>query len=326
MGTPVFVEGLCGGIGGATGRLASFPLEALKLQSAFAKAPSSGQLLLVVLRDPFLLFRGSSLSCVDAFVSKTIQFLVGQQLRQWWHRLRRSPGGAAVLPGHDVRAPRTSPAPNDKPPAGATSTQPKLPAPPLVVAMVIGYLGQLCALPSIIFFDGLVGKLQAGWRPIDVFRDAFSKAFLKKMWAILPAYLLTGLKPSVELGLFHTIRAARLAASTSSALPSSAAASLGAGCRFLATVLVYPTIRIRALMAASGADDQTGVAALALQIARTEGASGLYRGFVFEVLRGMLQSAVMFAIAERLRERWTSKREDVRVGAEVRRNLVGEKL
>ncbi|CAD7956484.1 unnamed protein product [Amoebophrya sp. A25] len=86
-------------------------------------------------------------------------------------------------------------------------------------------------------------------------------------------------------------------------IPPFVAFILGAAARFVATLTVYPVIRLKTLANIRKGNDQPSYLKLLLDTLRNDGVAGLYTGVQFELSRGVTQSAVMFLIVESLRSR-----------------------
>mmetsp|Transcript_65216 Transcript_65216/g.147083 ORF Transcript_65216/g.147083 Transcript_65216/m.147083 type:complete len:194 (+) Transcript_65216:527-1108(+) len=139
----------------------------------------------------------------------------------------------------------------------------------------------------------------------------------------LAAYVVLCLKPAIQYAVFEQLKrsllgrrrqAAEAQGAAKTALSAAEAFLLGALARAVSTLVVYPYIRAKVLAqaqtkASSNLEEAGGAAKTPPSISETlggivadEGPVGLYRGVQPELARGMLSSAVMLMVKERIHE------------------------
>jgi len=259
------VEGIAGGLGGLLGRAAAFPFDTLKVRLA---TQSDGSLLAVFKQiiseeGVFGLYRGLlPFSALEATEQKALYVLNYAAIKSL---LRRSFGELGI-----------------------------------VATIFCGYLSDLLCVPISVPVEALVVQLQTTseantWRLIH--QALFTREGLATAMKSGRAYFVLSLKPGIEFAFFDRIKSMILKDSTKE-LPALIAFFLGAVARAVATCFVYPYVRGKALSQAKMAPNPTEALR---KVFLEEGLPALYRGISMEIMRGMTQSAVMFAVMERIR-------------------------
>lgn len=262
-------EGVTGGVGGLLGRTAAFPFDTLKVKLATTKDGSSLAATLkklLVEEGPLGLYRGLPFSAFEGFYQKALYVLIYAGLKGVYRRLFGQ-------------------------------------SPAMLGTVLCGYLSDLCCVPFSMPFEAMVVRLQSAPHSASraaIIRESFTVDGLVKSIKTGKAYFVLSLKPAVEFAIFERFKAKILEAGGGAHfdLAPSTGFVLGGAARGIATVLVYPYARGKALSQARLAP----TAFLAIkQVFHTEGVWALYRGLEMELARGITQSAVMFAVMEKLR-------------------------
>mmetsp|Transcript_46749 Transcript_46749/g.75812 ORF Transcript_46749/g.75812 Transcript_46749/m.75812 type:complete len:283 (+) Transcript_46749:75-923(+) len=272
MAMDLLAEGLVGGVGGLLGRLAAFPFDTLKVKMATSNTPNVG--LAALLRSILAtegvagLYRGLiPFSALEGMNQKFLYLMAFTYIKRLHERLLgRTPGTAATV--------------------------------------LCGYVSDLVCVPISMPFEALTVQLQAA--PPDasksaIIRKAFTREGILSALKSGRAYFVLSLKPGFEFAIFDRIKQSIL--ESRGAVPGAnlrplTAFLLGAVSRAIATCFVYPYARGKALSQAKLAPSAY---AAVCTVFETEGALALYRGLSMEVMRGMTQSAVMFAVMEQVR-------------------------
>lgn len=268
----LLAEGATGGIGGFVGRSASFPFDTLKVKLATRREGSGGvgELVLSVLKEEGIagFYRGLPFSSVEAMYQKFLYAFNFAALKVLYRRLT----------GRDAA---------------------------MAATILCGYLGDLLCVPFSMPIEAMVVQLQSA--PLDASRSAIIKKALFTYEGLSTslksgrAYFVLSLKSGFEFAIFDKLKNLILKARRDGGgpdLPPSSAFAVGAVSRAIATVLVYPYARGKAMAQAQLAP--TALAAVR-QVLRTDGFAALYWGLSMELSRGVLQAAVMFAVMEHLR-------------------------
>eukprot|EP00913_Durusdinium_trenchii_P021183 g19904.t1 len=184
----------------------------------------------------------------------------------------------------------------------------------MFATVLCGYLSDLLCVPISMPIEALVVQLQTRKPEIskaEVVRQAlFTWEGLAMALKSGKAYFVLSLKPGIEFALFDRIKSMILKGYSKKELRPLTAFFLGAVARAVATCMVYPYVRGKALSQAKLAPNAT---AALRKVFAEEGVAALYRGLSMdggwliggcardEIMRGMTQSAVMFAVMERIR-------------------------
>lgn len=173
-----------------------------------------------------------------------------------------------------------------------------------IVNVIFGYFSDLQCVPFSMPIEAMVVRLQNA--PVNVSQAAIIRETLFTWDGVMTsiktgkAYLVLSFKPGIEFAIFERLKRKLLvrAGPGVKALSTGTAFFLGALARAIATVCVYPYARGKAL---SQARICPSASAAVRHVVKTEGVLALYKGLPMELLRGVTQSAVMFAVMERVR-------------------------
>lgn len=263
------VEGISGGLGGLLGRAAAFPFDTLKVRLATNSDGSLFALLKRIIAEEgvFALYRGLlPFSALEATEQKALYVLNYAAIKSLLRRLCGEPG--------------------------------------ILATVFCGYLSDLLCVPISVPVEALVVQLQTNgsngshlstWQVLQ--QALFTREGLATAMKSGRAYFVLSLKPGIEFAFFDRIKSMILKGSAKELQPLTAF-FLGAVARAIATCLVYPYVRGKALAQAKLAPNPT---AALRKVFSEEGIPALYRGISMEIMRGMTQSAVMFAVMERIR-------------------------
>lgn len=266
----LLAEGLTGGAGGSVGRAVAFPFDTLKVKLATGDSGKGGVAATVrrTLREDGLLgfYRGVAFSVAEAMYQKFLYVLVYTSLKDFYKSLARR-------------------------------------EPTVLASLLCGYLSDLCCVPFSMPIEAMVVQLQTAAagasRPAIIRKALFTYEGLSTSLRSGRAYLVLSLKAGLEFAIFDKCKALLLSRRPSEQdLAPAVAFSLGAVARAIATAVVYPYARGKAL---SQAQLAPSAYAAVLQVFRKEGAPALYRGLSMELSRGVTQAAVMFMVMERVR-------------------------
>ncbi|CAM9869651.1 unnamed protein product, partial [Chrysoparadoxa australica] len=143
-----------------------------------------------------------------------------------------------------------------------------------------------------------------------VLQEVLADRGVKGLYKGIQAYLWLGFKPAVQYAVYNQLKYLILAYSSKKQkklvreLTALQAFVLGAISRAVATLVVYPFIRARVLSASESTGDGKGppgsVMGRLAAVLQSEGVKGLYTGATPELARGVLSSAIMLAVKERI--------------------------
>eukprot|EP00929_Paragymnodinium_shiwhaense_P058396 TRINITY_DN29238_c0_g2_i1.p1 TRINITY_DN29238_c0_g2~~TRINITY_DN29238_c0_g2_i1.p1 ORF type:complete len:295 (+),score=48.13 TRINITY_DN29238_c0_g2_i1:72-956(+) len=272
-------EGIAGGIGGMIGRSTAYPFDTLKVKRATtASDVGLSQLVRRILQEEGIagLYRGLGFSAVEALIQK-FNYVLYYSLLKAAYRKRFGQEPSAL------------------------------------VGVVCGYLADLACVPTSMPLEKMVIQLQAAKatdsRAEIIRKGLFTWEGIVNAWWSGRVYIIFSWKAGLEFAIFDRLKAAILQAKAASASAGAAAAPrdlssgtaflVGAFARSLATVAFYPYSRGKAL---SHADLAPSAGEAIKLVLRTDGFLALYKGLGMELLRGVTQASVMFAVMERMRE------------------------
>lgn len=271
----LLAEGAAGGIGGLVGRTAAFPFDTMKVKLATREGGTGAAALVAeILREEGFggFYRGLLFSSFEALYQKFLYVYTYAAFKKAYSRVT----GKAD--------------------------------PTVVAAVVCGYLADLACVPFSMPLEAMVVQLQSA--PVGASRSAIVRAALFTYEGLSSslksgqAYFVLSLKPGFEFAIFDRVKGALLKRRALAGLKGGSdlqpltALLFGAVARAVATLLVYPYARGKALSQAKLAP--SAYQAL-LRVLQTEGARAMYQGLGMELLRGVTQAAVMFAVMERVR-------------------------
>ncbi len=189
--------------------------------------------------------------------------------------------------------------------------------------LACGYLAEACHLPLTIPLEVVTTRMQkdgSGQSVLSIIKSLFASGGLWRGWRV---YAFLCCQPAIQFVLFERLKGA----SGATSLSALHAFLLGAIARAVAILLTFPFTRARTILqtAKDKEDDKTpkGVVALLAQLIKQvslfvffirfffllllfffkkkkDGFFSLYRGFGPELVRGVLSSAVMLMIKERV--------------------------
>lgn len=263
----VLSEGIVGSVGGVVARSVAYPFDTLKVQLATGSI-GLGDLVKRIIREEGVLgfYRGLlPFSAFEAAYQKGLFVLVFTAVKRLYaQRSRRDP--------------------------------------PVLATVCFGYLSDLVSVPFTVPFEALVVRLQSASvhdSKMDVIRESLcTRAGIRQALVSGNSYVVLSLKPGIEFAIFDHLKYNILTSSGRSDLSSGTALLLGGFARAIATICVYPYARCKALTQSQQAP---GALAALQKVLSDEGGLALYRGLSMEICRGATQSAVMFAVIERLR-------------------------
>eukprot|EP00617_Octactis_speculum_P021400 CAMPEP_0185747992 /NCGR_PEP_ID=MMETSP1174-20130828/6639_1 /TAXON_ID=35687 /ORGANISM="Dictyocha speculum, Strain CCMP1381" /LENGTH=183 /DNA_ID=CAMNT_0028423441 /DNA_START=90 /DNA_END=641 /DNA_ORIENTATION=+ len=141
-----------------------------------------------------------------------------------------------------------------------------------------------------------------------VIQNIIEEKGLLGFYSGIAAYLVLCMKPAIQYSIYDHLRTFHLgerrkgAQRATTELSASQAFLLGALSRAVATIVVYPYIRAKVLLQAERTSDAKGgcIQDILRRVFRSEGFLALYRGVEPELFRGMLSSAIMLMVKERI--------------------------
>eukprot|EP00755_Sulcionema_specki_P034746 Sspe_Gene.103546::Locus_79374_Transcript_1_1_Confidence_1.000_Length_1104::g.103546::m.103546 len=167
--------------------------------------------------------------------------------------------------------------------------------------ILVGYAADWSTIPVMLPLESLVTKVQRSARSgtaetfVDVVRRVQSTDGLLSLYSGAQWQIIVSLLPAVQQAFFEKLRG--MALKGRAALSALEAFWLGAVARLLALVVIYPCIRFKTLAQAAKKGEETTTPS---EILRKGGVAGLYAGFIPEATRGVLSSALLFMVKERL--------------------------
>eukprot|EP00930_Biecheleria_cincta_P050025 TRINITY_DN35214_c0_g1_i1.p1 TRINITY_DN35214_c0_g1~~TRINITY_DN35214_c0_g1_i1.p1 ORF type:complete len:281 (-),score=34.43 TRINITY_DN35214_c0_g1_i1:332-1174(-) len=265
----LLVEGVAGGLGGCIGRACAFPFDTLKVKLATRSSERSARIVirdLLVEEGVFGLYRGVVFSASEAFLQKLLYAIVFAAFKKAYLRiLGRSPNAVATV--------------------------------------ACGYLSDLFSVPFCVPIEAMVVQLQSASANVSrcaiVNKALFTYDGLSDSLKSGKAYLVLSLKAGLEFAIFDTVKKNILENSDGKVdLAPFTAFSVGGVARAIATAIMYPGSRGKAMTQAKLAPDMLSAV---LHVRQTAGILALYQGLGMELMRGVTQASVMFAVMERLR-------------------------
>ena len=260
-------------LGGAVATAALFPLDALRTR--LAGAPRGAGALATasrVLREEGVggLLGGLAPRLAQSALGKFLYFLFFSGLSRQLARLQGSPLSAAQ-------------------------------------SLSLGYLAEALHLPLTVPLELLATRLQKepSARPLALLTELWRAGALWRGWRV---YVFLCCQPAIQFVLFERMKG-------SASLSASHAFFLGAVARAVAVLCTFPFTRARTLIQTRKAkqEDEEGqrkkqddaILPLLFRLARDEGFLSLYRGFGPELVRGVLSSALMLMIKEKVQVKFT---------------------
>jgi len=272
----IFAEGVTGGIGGLVGRSIAFPFDTLKVKLATSDGVGVKAVVQRILREEGIVgfYRGIPFSAFEALYQKFIYIFFFSGLKAAVLRLTGAEASTAAT-------------------------------------VACGYLSELGSVPFAVPIEATVVRLQsapAGTPLLPIVKENLltRKGFMAAL-ATGKVYIALSLKPGLEFAIFERLKKMILLSKAGPSrspgmklgdLTPGAAFMIGALARAVATCIIWPVARGKALLQAKLADSASEAV---LKLYKTEGVLSVYRGLSMELTRGVTQAAIMFAVMERLR-------------------------
>lgn len=193
-----------------------------------------------------------------------------------------------------------------------------------VGAIVVGYLSEWAHLPVTLPMEVVAKRLMASKPVADksgrsarspsvfaVISAIFSEKGAAGFYRGVATYVALCLRPAIEFTIFGRLKElvlrmrARGGPAAGTQLTAAQAFFFGAISRAIATLLVYPFTRVKVMMqsGSSSADGQRvepSIVDKMRDVVEHDGFLALYRGIEPEIFRGMLSSAIMLMVKERI--------------------------
>jgi len=183
--------------------------------------------------------------------------------------------------------------------------------------LALGCVAEWTHLPITLPIDCLTTKICTNTDPNQnayaLLCSLLSDKGLKGMYKGLSAYWVLCFKPAIQYTIFEQVKRIRLAGKKGKRKQLSAfeAFLLGMFARCIATVVVFPYIRAKVMMQTSAShadhDDATGhdkktntIPDMLQNIIREEGFKALFKGIGPELTRGVLSTALMMMVKEKI--------------------------
>jgi len=174
--------------------------------------------------------------------------------------------------------------------------------------LLMGCAAEWAHLPISLPVDAWTTKIQtSNQAPMAILLSMLSKDNKREWYKGITAYYLLCFKPALQYTIYEQVKAVVLAGRKDKTLTAAEAFVLGSIARTLATLLVFPFLRAKVLMQTSKAETGRGDSAssnstmdVLWQQWKRAGIGGLYVGIAPELSRGILSSALMLMIKERI--------------------------
>lgn len=180
-------------------------------------------------------------------------------------------------------------------------------------SLVCGYFAEALHLPLSIPFEVVTTRVQksAPGTSVSATVSSLLHEGPSSLWRGWRAYIFLCSQPAIQFVAFERMKGGATSVSAWRAF------WLGALARALAVLLTFPFTRARTIIQAqegnkkkdddakegnggSGSGGSKSILGLLLQLVREEGVGSLYRGLYPELLRGVLSSAIMLSVKERV--------------------------
>lgn len=191
-------------------------------------------------------------------------------------------------------------------------------------AVVVGYLSEWAHLPVTLPMEVVAKRLMTS-KPVPgkngspprspsvfaVISAIFSEKGVAGFYRGVATYLALCLRPAIEFTIFGRLKdmvlgmRARSGPGGGTQLTAAQAFFFGAVSRAIATLLVYPFTRVKVMMqsgssSAGGSKEEPSIIGKMSDVVERDGVLALYRGIEPEIFRGMLSSAIMLMVKERI--------------------------
>jgi len=262
MDADTLAEATSAGAGGAIGRFAAFPLEALKIKLA---CDTRGRTATDILKDDgiYSLYRGAHLSVLEASWSKAITFFVYTALKKQYRKLlNRDPG--------------------------------------VVAGVILAYISDMCTIPTSAPIEVVVANLQVNAKG-DIKKKLNVKFLATAMKQSFLASIFLSFKPAFELAFYDALKKAFLRFKADVSPVAAFIMGAIARTWATAIIYPLIRVKILNQTQSSDTAPRFPLIQCA-HIARTQGFGVLYQGMPMELARGISQSSVMFMIMEQVKK------------------------
>jgi hypothetical protein len=164
--------------------------------------------------------------------------------------------------------------------------------------LLCGYLAEACHLPLTIPLEVVTTRMQkdeSGQSVTSIVNGLLVSGGLWRGWR---SYVFLCCQPAIQFVLFEKLKG------NGGSLSAQQAFLLGAIARAVAIFLTFPFTRARTILQTSKDKDEDkapkGVLGLLVSLVKQDGFFSLYRGLGPELVRGVLSSAIMLMIKERV--------------------------
>ena len=278
-------NGLSAALGGAVSTSVLYPFNVIATKLATSPSSVSGhEILLKTIKEGGItgLFQGLSPKILQSVLGKFLYFVFFSSFQRRWRFLN---GGTL-----------------------ATSQE-----------LVCGYVAEMCHLPLTLPLEIVTTRMQKESSSImQVVKDIVRENGVSGFWKGWKIYLFLSCQPAIQFTIFEKLKRIWLNKSGKmSSLSSLDAFVLGAFARAVAILMTYPFTRVRKVLQTQakvsgeeknkkkGKGDNVGVLFLLAKIVEEEGILSLYKGFIPELVRGVLSSALMLMIKEKVKVKLT---------------------
>lgn len=170
--------------------------------------------------------------------------------------------------------------------------------------LVAGYLAEFSTLPSALPFEAIATKMQTskGGSLSAAVAGVWNEKGIRGFYKGLSAYPVLCITPAITNAVFSQLKAFFLKSRPPTAVLGTAEAFfLGAVARTVATFIMYPFLRAKTMMQASGnKGGSTNPIVIIMHVIKTQGIAAVYRGLGPELVRGVLSSAVTLMLKEKI--------------------------
>lgn len=171
-----------------------------------------------------------------------------------------------------------------------------------VPSLLCGYVAEWSHVPVTQPADILVTRLQAGKgrRLMDTISDLYNEGGLGAFFRGLAAQPVLCLQPAIQFTIWDNLKRIYF---SNTELSVGAAFRLGAFSRCVALCIIYPYLRAKTVLQTrkkEGKDQGNDILPVLRDIYRIDGFAGMYAGLLPELLRGVLSSALMMVLKEKI--------------------------
>lgn len=179
--------------------------------------------------------------------------------------------------------------------------------------LTCGYFAEAFHLPLSIPLEVITTNMQkssTSSKVSAVFQNVINENGLSGLWRGWKIYFFLCTQPAIQFTAFERLKTMWLKEGSTGSLSSVDAFMLGAISRAIAVLFTYPFTRVRKLLQTEKKDEKEikkkeSFLNLIKKIVMNEGFFALYKGFYPELLRGVLSSALMLMIKEKIQIKLT---------------------